>query len=110
MTDARRKLPEDAAEDAAKDCLVWADPRLDAYLLASGEERGVLLAQLLAGVRPIMERIVSTFRRAESVFHEQDAEDAIATATLRLIRRLDDDAASPRDAIVELDDYVATII
>jgi hypothetical protein len=96
-------------QEAPKDCVVWTDPRLQAYLVASGDERGAILAELLAGVRPIMGRIVSSFRRAESVFDERDAEDAIATAILRLIRRLDDAAVSRRDPIVELDDYVATI-
>jgi hypothetical protein len=103
--DARRNV----IEEEAKDCAVWTDPRLEACLLASGDERGAILAELLAGVRPVMERIVSRFRRAESVFDEQDAEDAIATAILRLIRRLDDAEALRSDAIVELEDYVATI-
>jgi len=98
---ARRKV----IEEGSKDCGVWTDPRLEAYQLASGDERVAILAELLAAVRPVMERIVSTFRRSESVFDERDAEDAIATAILRLIRRLDDDAIS----IAELDDYAATV-
>jgi len=99
--DARRNV----IEEGSKDCGVWTDPRLQAYQLASGDERVAILAELLAAVRPVMERIVSTFRRAESVFDERDAEDAIATAILRLIRRLDDAAMS----IGELDGYVATV-
>src|SRR5258706_9460200 len=96
-------------EEAPKDCVAWTDPRLEAYLFASGDERRAILAELLAGVRPVMERIVSSFRRTESVFDEQDAEDAIATANLRLIRRLDDAAAPRHDRIMELEAYVATI-
>jgi len=103
--DVRRNV----SEEGPQDCIAWTDPRLEAYLLASGDERGAILAELLAGVRPVMERIVSSFRRAEAVFDERDAEDAIATAILRLIRRLDDVAASRNVAIIELEDYVATI-
>jgi hypothetical protein len=96
-------------EDVCKDDIVWTDRRVEAYLLASGEERAGLLAELLDAVRPIMDRIVSGYRRAASVFDERDAEDAIATATLRLIRRLDDAASLRHGAIMDLEDYVATI-
>jgi hypothetical protein len=105
MMDSGRKVKE----QFCKDVVAWTDQRVEAYLLASGEDRAGILAELLAGVRPLMERIVSSFRRTESVFDDQDAEDAIATAVLRVIRRLDDAAASRHDPIMELDDYVATI-
>ncbi|HXA20565.1 MAG TPA: hypothetical protein VN380_26535 [Thermoanaerobaculia bacterium] len=105
MRDSSRTLKE----QVSKDVVAWTDPRVEAYVLASGEDRTGILAELLAGVRPLMERIVSSFRRTESVFDDQDAEDAIATAVLRVIRRLDDAAASRHDAIMELDEYVATI-
>lgn len=105
MMDSSRKLKE----QVGKDVVAWTDRRVEAYLGASGEGRTGILAELLAGVRPLMERIVSSFRRAESVFDDQDTEDAIATAVLRLIRRLDDAAALRHTPIMELDEYVATI-
>lgn len=100
------------AMDAAskQDVLERNDPLLEPLIAATDDlvrSRHVeTLVVELAG--PLIRKIVARCARSDRQLREQDAEDVIATVTLRLVRKLRR-LGSESDTIRQFQDYVATL-
>jgi DNA-directed RNA polymerase specialized sigma24 family protein len=98
--------------DAAskQDVLTRNDPLLEPLIAATDDQvrsRHVeTLVVELAG--PLIRKIVARCARSDRQLREQDAEDVIATVTLRLVRKLRR-LGSESDTIRQFQDYVATL-
>jgi DNA-directed RNA polymerase specialized sigma24 family protein len=98
--------------DAAskQDVLTRNDPLLEPLIAATDDQvrsRHVeTLVVELAG--PLIRKIVARCARSDRQLREQDAEDVIATVTLRLVRKLRR-LGSESETIRQFQDYVATL-
>ena len=85
---------------------------MDAVLLpiveARDEEsrRAALTDLVVTCAQPTMKNVLDRFRRSDSTFRQEDAEDVLGTATLRLLRKLQDAAL---DDIENFEGYVAAL-
>src|SRR6184192_2231310 len=99
--------------DAAskRDSLTQNDPLL-APLIGDADDDSLRIQRVetlvVEHAVPLIRRIVSRCARSDHQLREEDADDIIATATLRLIRRLRLLEAE-QGSIQQFEDYVATL-
>jgi RNA polymerase sigma factor (sigma-70 family) len=85
------------------------DPSLASFIDGGGISRAQQIETLVIDhARPTMERIIARFMYGESLYGE-DADDIVATVTLRLIRKLQSTEISDADPIRQFDSYVARL-
>jgi RNA polymerase sigma factor (sigma-70 family) len=98
--------------DAAskEDFLTRNDPLLAGFIAAADDSvRGQQVETLvIEHATPLIRRIVSRCARSDRQLREQDADDVIATVTLRLVRKLRLLGAE-QGSIRQFEDYVATL-
>jgi len=90
-------------------CSQVIDPVLLPMIEAGDEEsRGEALERLLLSrAQPVIETVIARFGRSDRVFRRDEVDDIQATATLRLVRRLQ--SIGQEEDVRDFDNYVATL-
>lgn len=58
---------------------------------------------------PIIQTVIARFTRSEGMLRRDDAEDVVATVSLRLVRKLQAGETGEDDAVRDFENYVATL-
>lgn len=84
-----------------------SDPLLHPLIAATeGEAREAAIASIALRARTVAHRVV---RRFQGQLSDEDADDVVATVSLRVVRRLRDICAGGSTGIQSVDDFVATL-
>jgi hypothetical protein len=73
------------------------------------EQRREAIGAVLERVRPLVTALVRRFQRGECSMRADDAEELIASVTLRVLRKLQLTAVLESEAVAKLEGYVATL-
>lgn len=95
--------------DPGRNVLLDTDGRLHALLRAEGSAVDREIEQIVLDARPLIDAILSRYRRSESLLPPEDADDLRATIHLRLLERLRAFRSDARVPIQNFQSYVATL-
>ncbi|MDP9194183.1 MAG: hypothetical protein M3P06_21000 [Acidobacteriota bacterium] len=100
MTDRNTRLLREANDPLLRPLIDAAD---------NEEERRRVLDEILAQVRPVIQRVIRRQARSDRGIRDQDTDDIAAIVTVRLVDRLQEVPYDIETAIERLQDFAATL-